>query len=73
MATSAAQPTSSSNEENPQLPPRPDDSATTITTHPHVTETASDLPQQPGPGEESLSPEVAALKSMFPDFDAAVL
>lgn len=67
MATSPAQQSPPSNEETPQLPPRPEDTPAT----------SAETPTPPAHAQdhevEEISPEVAALKSMFPDFDALVL
>lgn len=68
MTTTTSQPSPSGPEQHtdevtPPLPPRPEDTNTAP-----ATETAT----APSP-DENLSPEVAALKNMFPDFDPVVL
>ncbi|KZT10854.1 uncharacterized protein LAESUDRAFT_352773 [Laetiporus sulphureus 93-53] len=54
-------------EETPSLPPRPESETASIPPNMHERVSA------PALQEENESPEVAALRAMFPDFDAAVL
>ena len=72
----AAAPTTEQTPDAPYLPPRPADEHPAWTHQPRP-----DLPsmnrdvarEETGNREEHINPEVAQLKSMFPDFDDAVL
>ncbi|OJT11686.1 hypothetical protein TRAPUB_11791 [Trametes pubescens] len=64
-------------EPTPALPPRPEDAAPAPAEHTMTTTSSEGVPAHAGADadaqEEQVSPQAAALRAMFPDFDVAVL